>query len=66
VTWLPAGALPSTLLILRNMLPDPSFAQAIQNTEPGTEEQTMGSYYPRGKYYATTADYERLGCGGLL
>lgn len=62
VAWLPAGAFPQSIVILRNMLPDPSFTQAIQNARPGTEEQTLGEYYPRGTYYATTADFERLGC----
>jgi hypothetical protein len=64
VAWVPAGPLSTAVLILRNMLPDPSFAQAIQNASPGTEAATMGKYYPRGTYYATTADFERLGCAG--
>jgi len=62
VAWVPAGPGPQSLLIMRNMLPDPSFAEAIQNAKPGTEQQTMGVYYPRGKYYASTADFEALGC----
>jgi hypothetical protein len=63
VAWIPAGPLPQSILILRNMLPDPSFAEAIQNAKPGAEADTMGAYYPRGRYYATTADFERQGCG---
>jgi hypothetical protein len=62
VAWLPAGPFPQSIVILRNMLPDPSFAEAIQNAKPGTEAQTLGDYYPRGTYYPTTADFERLGC----
>lgn len=62
VTWLPTGPLTTSVMILRNMLPAPSFAQAIQRVEPGAEEAMMGDYYPRGKYYATTADFEREGC----
>jgi hypothetical protein len=62
ITWLPAGPVPQSILILRNMLPAPTFAQAIQNIKPGAEEQGMGDYYPRGTYYATTADFEKLGC----
>lgn len=62
VSWLPAGPLPSSVLILRNMLPSPTFAHAVQNTTPGTEEAVMGDYYPRGTYYPTTADFENLGC----
>jgi hypothetical protein len=62
VSWLPAGPWRQSLLILRNMLPAPTFAQAIQNAQPGTEQQTLGEYYPRGTYYRTTADFEKLGC----
>jgi hypothetical protein len=30
---------------------------------PGTEEKTMGIYYPRGSYYATPSAFERaVGC----
>ena len=63
VTWLPWGPQPQGLLIYRHMLPDPSFAQAIQNVgEPGREREVMGGYYPRGRYLATKADFERRGC----
>jgi hypothetical protein len=62
MTWLPTGPLATSIVLLRNMLPDASFDEAIQNTEPGTEEATMGAYYPRGTYYNTTADFEALGC----
>jgi hypothetical protein len=62
VAWVPVGPLSSSLLILRNMLPDPSFAEAIQNASPGTEAATLGEYYPRGTYYATPADFDRRGC----
>jgi hypothetical protein len=62
VAWLPSGPAPQSALIMRNMLPDPSFAQAIQNAQPGKEAQAMGAYYPTGHYYATTADFERTGC----
>jgi hypothetical protein len=62
VAWIPSGPLSQSILILRNMLPDPSFAEAIQRAKPGTEAATMGVYYPRGKYFATTADFERRGC----
>jgi hypothetical protein len=64
VAWVPAGPVPQSILILRNMLPAAGFSHAIQNAQLGTEEQTMGDYYPRGRYYATTADFERLGCHG--
>jgi hypothetical protein len=44
------------------MLPSPHFAQAIQNVQVGHERATMGPYYPVGRYYSTTAAFERLGC----
>jgi hypothetical protein len=49
-------------LIIRNMLPAPGFAQAIQRIEKsGTEAQVMGDYFPRGTY-TSKADFEKLGC----
>ncbi|HEX2016611.1 MAG TPA: hypothetical protein VGN69_07940, partial [Solirubrobacteraceae bacterium] len=62
VAWLPAGPTPQSILILRNMLPDSAFAQAVQNAKQGTEEKTLGPYYPRGTYYHRSTDVERLGC----
>jgi hypothetical protein len=62
VAWLPAGPLPQTVLILRNMLPAPGFSAAVQHAAPGTERATMGPYYPVGRYYASVADFERRGC----
>jgi hypothetical protein len=62
VAWLPAGPPGQTVAILRNMLPAASFRRAIQNVQVGHERQTMGPYYPIGRYYATTAAFERLGC----
>jgi hypothetical protein len=62
IAWLPAGPTPQTVLILRNMLPAPNFAQAIQNAKQGTEQQTMGAYYPRGTYFQRSSDLEKLGC----
>ena len=60
--WLPAGPTPQSVLILRNMLPAPNFPQAVQRATQGTEQQTMGAYYPRGTYFARSSDFERLGC----
>jgi hypothetical protein len=34
------------------MLPDPSFAQAIQNVAHGSEQQQMGTYYPSARYFS--------------
>jgi hypothetical protein len=49
-------------VILRNMLPAADFVQAIQNVQVGREPAMMGPYYPVGRYYSTTAAFERLGC----
>jgi hypothetical protein len=62
IAWLPAGALPRTELIMRNMLPSAGFKQAIQNVQVGHEQQDMGVYYPAGAYYASALDFERTGC----
>nr|WP_199045482.1 hypothetical protein [Dyella sp. ASV24] len=51
-------------LVLRNMLPNASFTQAIQNTTvPGTWSLVMGSYLPTVTYMST-ADFEAKGCPG--
>lgn len=63
VAWLPAGPLPQTALLLRNMLPSPGFAQAIQRVEPGREAAQMGAYLPSGTYHPTARAAERaVGC----
>jgi hypothetical protein len=70
VEWLPKGPLPSAPIILRNMLPAPSFRQAIQNASQGTEPKTLGPYYPQGYYFAHAANFDSWvaahgGCGAL-
>jgi len=55
------GPDPAGLLILRNMLPAPSFSQAIQRATVGHEAATMGGYLPASHYYSK-AGYEALGC----
>lgn len=52
VTWLPwGGTFSNGVLIIRNMLPAPSFANAIQNiTETSSPRQVMGPYYPTTVY----------------
>jgi len=63
VTWLPWGPTTQGLLIYRHMLPDPSFAEAIQNVaQPGAELATMGDYYPSGEYLAGPGDFKTRGC----
>jgi hypothetical protein len=50
------------LLIMRNMLPATSFAQAIQNVQkPGTEPQVMGGYFPSSAY-SSKSQFEGRGC----
>jgi hypothetical protein len=70
IAWLPKGPLPSAPIILRNMLPDPSFKQAIQHATQGTERQTLGPYYPAGRYFGHAAGFDAWvaahgGCGGF-
>ena len=49
-TWLPSGPATESSLILRHMLPDPGFAQAIQRATPEHETATMGDYFPSTRY----------------
>jgi hypothetical protein len=60
--WVPWGAVKTGTLLLRNMLPNASFTQAIQNAQPGQLQQDMGAYYPTSAYVATVKDFEALGC----
>jgi hypothetical protein len=53
--WLPWGPGGSVVLIMRNMLPDATFANAIQRAGFGTEKQDLGSYYPAGCYLTAAA-----------
>jgi hypothetical protein len=52
IAWLPWGAVYyDSVLIYRHMLPNPAFAEAIQNIPYGTPpEDVMGGYYPRAAY----------------
>jgi hypothetical protein len=62
VAWIPLGPVPQTFLMLRNMVPDPSFTHSIQRAEVGTEKATLGEYYPESTYFRTTKSFEALGC----
>jgi hypothetical protein len=69
VTWLGWGGIfPSGEVILRNMLPASSFAQAIQNvSETASPQPVMGPYFPDA-VYCTTATFEAGGwnaCSGV-
>jgi hypothetical protein len=49
-------------LIMRHMLPAPSFGEAIQRiTKGGTEKAVMGPYFPRS-HYTSKAQFEVQGC----
>jgi hypothetical protein len=57
-----SGHLDDALLLIRNMLPSPTFHQAVQDTKvPGDEAQVMGPYLPTATYMST-AEFEDLGC----
>ena len=52
------------LLIMRNMLASPDFAQAIQRVDqPGHEREVMGRFFPRS-HYTTKAAFASRGCAG--
>lgn len=71
IEWLPKGPLPSAPIILRNMLPDPSFTQAIQDIPAqGQEQATLGPYYPQGYYFDHASNFDAFvnangGCAGF-
>ncbi len=49
-------------LLMRHLLPAPSFKHAFQNVmTPGTEEQVLGPYLPRGTYMSQQ-QFEAKGC----
>jgi hypothetical protein len=64
VNWLPFGVLHDNVLIERNMLPDPSFTQAIQSVQPGNEQQGLAAYYPTATYMSV-AQFQSQGCPGF-
>ena len=50
------------LVILRNMLPSPTFSHAIQRVwTPGTEREVMGWHFPKSSYTSRSA-FEARGC----
>ncbi|HEV2981030.1 MAG TPA: hypothetical protein VGX51_06330 [Solirubrobacteraceae bacterium] len=63
VAWLPwGGTMASGQVIYRNMLPESSFSQAVQNVPEGASPQAlMGAYFPQITY-CTRATFE---AGGL-
>lgn len=71
IEWLPKGPTPSAPVILRNMLPAPTFAHAIQRIpSQGQEQATLGPYYPQGYYFDHAANFDSFvdshgGCSGF-
>ena len=55
VAWLPWGPGGSVVLIMRNMLPSPSFAESIQRARYDHEAEDMGAYYPAGCYMSAAS-----------
>jgi hypothetical protein len=52
----------SGFVLMRNLLPDAGFAQAIQNVATaGSAAAAMGEYYPTPRYL-TTKEFEARGC----
>lgn len=61
-TWLPWGTAKTSMLIVRNMLPSPDFAQAYQNIPPGTDPYSVsGDYFPVGSYCSAKAVADAAG-----
>jgi hypothetical protein len=55
-SWIPWGPQPQGVMIYRHMLPDPTFAEAIQNVTYGSEPEQMGPYYPAASYFGDWRD----------
>jgi hypothetical protein len=65
IDWLPWGPDPQGDVVMRNMLPDPSFNESVQKAVAGKEAQTMGRYLPSVTYYADLHTFEKTGCRKL-
>ena len=61
-SWIAWGPQPQGTMIYRHMLPDPSFAQAIQNVSYGAEAAGMGAYYPSARYFRSWKDVAKTYC----
>lgn len=57
VNWMPWGPNAKGLLLYRNMLPEPAFAQSIQAAKVDHEGETMGDFLPASTYYADAGAY---------
>ncbi len=55
--WIPWGPQPEGVLIYRHMLPDPAFRGAIQKASYGSEQKTMGDYFPTPRYLTDASQF---------
>jgi hypothetical protein len=63
IGWLPWGPVPKGIAVMRNMLPSKRFKHSVQLAERDHEKETLGPYYPRVRYFATSEAFEKkLGC----
>jgi hypothetical protein len=55
--WIAWGPQPWGTLIYRHMLPDPGFSGAIQRASYGSEQRSMGDYYPTARYWMSASAF---------
>lgn len=55
--WIPWGPQPEGVIIYRHMLPAPAFSEAIQRASYGSEQKTMGDYFPTPRYLTDSASF---------
>ncbi|MEA2446152.1 MAG: hypothetical protein QOJ12_3444 [Thermoleophilales bacterium] len=61
--WLPSGPFADTFVLVRQMLPAPDFAEAIERApDPAQAPHTMGAFYPDTRI-CQVARFERDRCG---
>jgi hypothetical protein len=61
--WLPSGPFADTFVLVRQMLPAPDFAEAIELApNPAEAPRTMGAFYPATRI-CPVASFERDRCG---
>lgn len=62
IGWLAWGPDIQADVVMRNMLPAPTFAQSVQKAVVGKEAETMGEYLPKVTYYKDAQAFEKTGC----
>jgi hypothetical protein len=58
--WLPWGPQPQGVVIYRHMLADPGFSGSIQQASYGSEQESMGDYFPSARYLKSSSEFR---CG---